>query len=93
MLRKVYFLVRIAAYLLSLAGVFLYLGHRHDADTRLMGIGLELLMAGFICFFVSYGLRMWMSAKRRAARRERFQGVLRDPDPLDAGDRTDGKRP
>lgn len=81
-LRTVYLVARAAAYLLTLPGVYLYLVHRHDADATLMGWGLRLIMAGFIFFFVSYGLRLWIALQRKGARADRFRGALKDPDPL-----------
>lgn len=83
-LRNFYMVVRAGAYLLTLPGVYLYLMHRHDADSTLMGRGLMLIMAGFCCFFVSYALRIWMAVRRKAVRAERFRTVLKDPDPVDA---------
>lgn len=82
-LRNFYLVVRTGAYLLTLPGVYLYLVHRHDADSTLMGWGLRLIMAGFCFFFASYALRIWMAVRRKAVRAERFQTVLKDPDPVE----------
>lgn len=82
-LRNIYMVIRVVAYLLSLSGVFLFLRHRQDADTRLASIGTSLLMAGCLCFFISYALRIWMSIHRKNARAEHFRTTLRDPDPLE----------
>lgn len=93
-LRTVYLVARAAAYLLTLPGVYLYLVHRHDADATLMGWGLRLIMVGFVCFFVSYGLRVWMLIRRKGARADRFRGALKDPDPLESSPKgTDDDRP
>ncbi len=93
-LRTVYLVARVAAYLLTLPGVYLYLVHRSDADATLMGWGLRLIMAGFLFFFVSYGLRMWIALQRKDARKERFHGALKDLDPLESSSKgVDGERP
>lgn len=60
MITKLYWITRILAYVVSLAGVLYYLAHQADADPRPAQIGLGFIGIGFVVFFASYALRAWL---------------------------------
>jgi hypothetical protein len=60
MITKFYWIFRILGYLVSLGGIFLYLGHKADADPASSQFGLGMVGIGFLAFFVSYALRAWL---------------------------------
>jgi hypothetical protein len=60
MIKKIYWTFRIVGYLACLAGIFLFLGHQADADPALKNMGLGIVGFGFVAFFISYALRVWL---------------------------------
>ncbi len=60
MLIKLFWIARVFGYVASLAGVFLYLAHGADASPDLKNLGLGIVGAGFIGFFISYAIRAWL---------------------------------
>lgn len=68
MLHRLYWTSRLLAYLLSLAGILLHLYARADADPARANTGLAIVGVGFVFFFISYALRLWISTIRRRAR-------------------------
>lgn len=68
MLVRLYWTSRLLAYLLSLAGILLHLYARADADPARANTGLALVGVGFLFFFVSYALRLWLATVRRRSR-------------------------
>ena len=64
MIKKLYWISRILAYLTCLAGIFYYLA----CLNRPGGIpqpGLYFVYAGFLLFFLSYALHFWIRFGRR----------------------------
>ena len=55
MIKSVYWVLRIAAYAACLGGVVLHLNQQP--------YGIPLVGLGFICFFASYGIRIWLHFK------------------------------
>jgi len=60
MIVKLYWATRLLGYVLSLAGIFYYLHNQANFDERARAVGLTIVGAGFLCFFVSYALRAWL---------------------------------
>lgn len=60
MIKKIHWATRIAGYVVSLAGVLFFLAHQTDADPALKNLGLGIVGIGFVCFFVSYAIRIWI---------------------------------
>ena len=60
MITKLYWITRVFGYLACLAGIFLYLYSRADADPRAEQFGLGLVGLGFVGFFASYACRAWL---------------------------------
>jgi hypothetical protein len=60
MITKLYWATRIVGYVACMAGIFLFLAHKTDADPSLSQTGLGIVGIGFLGFFVSYALRAWL---------------------------------
>ena len=60
MLTKLYWATRITGYLACLGGIFYYLAHLPEADPATARSGLYFVYAGFLAFFASYALRVWL---------------------------------
>ena len=71
MIIKLYWITRIFGYIASLVGIFMYLGHQADASPELRNLGLGIVGAGFIAFFVSYAIRVWVRFGARPDAEER----------------------
>jgi hypothetical protein len=59
MITKFYWLSRILGYLICMIGVFLYLANQ-TADPNLSQKGFVFIGIGFLFFFFSYALRIWI---------------------------------
>ena len=71
MIIKLYWITRIIGYIASLVGIFMYLGHQADAASDLQNMGLGIVGAGFLAFFLSYALRAWVRFGPRPTTEER----------------------
>ena len=73
MIIKLYWITRIIGYVASLAGIFYYLYHQADVDPRTAQCGLAAVGFGFVAFFISYALRVWIrySVRRSAGEDQR----------------------
>ena len=60
MLIKLFWIARVFGYVASLVGVFMYLAHGADASPDLKNLGLGIVGAGFVGFFISYAIRAWL---------------------------------
>ena len=60
MITRIYLAIRLAGYVVSLIGIFFFLAHQADADPSLKNIGLGLVGIGFVSFFLSYAIRVWL---------------------------------
>ena len=60
MINKASWVTRLVGYIVSLVGIFLFLYHQGDADPATKNLGLGLVGIGFVSFFISYALRVWM---------------------------------
>lgn len=57
---KLYWIFRLLAYGACLVGIFVYLYHQGDVDPGVRNMGLGLVGAGFVAFFISYAIRAWL---------------------------------
>ena len=72
MITQIYWVIRVIGYIVCLVGIFLFLAHQADADPALKNTGLGIVGAGFVAFFISYALRVWLRyASRRTAAEEK----------------------
>ena len=60
MITKIYWATRLIGYVVSLVGIFFFLAHQADADPSLRNVGFALVGIGFVSFFASYGIRIWL---------------------------------
>lgn len=60
MITKIYWIARILGYIACLAGIFYFLAHQPDADPSARTLGLGFVGLGFVGFFVSYAIRVWL---------------------------------
>ena len=70
MIIKFYWITRVLGYVACMAGIFLFLYNKADADQSLAQTGLGLVGLGFFGFFISYGLRAWLRFGPGAKSRE-----------------------
>ena len=68
MIIRLYWITRILGYAASLVGVLFYLRHQADAAADGRNLGLAIVGAGFISFFISYAIRVWVRFGARARR-------------------------
>jgi len=60
MITKFYWVTRILGYMACLGGVFYHLARLQRPEASDSWMGLGLVGAGFIFFFISYALRAWL---------------------------------
>ena len=60
MITKIYWATRLIGYVVSLVGIFVFLAHQADVDPSLKNAGFGLVGIGFVSFFVSYAIRIWL---------------------------------
>ena len=60
MIAKIYWAARLIGYVVSLLGIFFFLAHQADVDPSLKNAGLGLVGIGFVSFFISYAIRIWL---------------------------------
>lgn len=65
MLRKIYFILRILAYLLCGTGLVLFLSKRHLPDSPEVKAAALLLGIGFTLFFATYVIWFFIRFQRR----------------------------
>lgn len=65
MITKIYWITRLLGYIACLAGIFYYLAHQADSQASQIGIGI--VGFGFVSFFASYALRVWLRYGSRPA--------------------------
>lgn len=65
-MRRAYFIMRVLAYILVLAGMALFMGGKRwlSLDSPWIAVGGAMLMVGFAAFFISYMLYAWMRIRR-----------------------------
>lgn len=68
MLARLCFACRVAAYALSLSGLFIVVSGMQDAAR--VSLGRSLVVAGIALCFVSYAMRAVLNSRRRAAWRK-----------------------
>jgi hypothetical protein len=60
MIIKIYWVARVLGYVACMVGIFLFLAHQADADPATKNMGIGLVGIGFLGFFISYALRVWL---------------------------------